>query len=236
MNFAKLKSIIEETDTRAGRNFDLIIQSLIVVSLISFSVETLPGISYELRTWLRRIETICVVIFTIEYFLRILVADKKLKFITSFFGLVDLFAILPFYLAMGIDLRGIRSFRFLRLFRILKLARYSKAVQRYHRALLMIREEIVLYLSVSSIVIFLAATGIYYFEHQAQPEKFTSVFHSMWWAIATLTTVGYGDNVPITAGGKIFTAVILLIGLGIIAVPAGMLASALTKARQEETE
>ncbi len=232
----RLKDIIEKSDSREGKLFDLFIQALIVISLVSFSIETLPSISAEFRSYLEITETICVVIFTLEYFLRIIVADKKFKFITSFFGLVDLIAILPFYLSMGIDLRGVRAFRLLRLFRILKLARYSRAVQRYHRALLIIREEIVLFLGVSTIVIFLASTGIYYFESEAQPQFFTSVFHSMWWAIATLTTVGYGDVVPITIGGKIFTAIILLIGLGIIAVPAGMFASALTKARQEEKE
>jgi voltage-gated potassium channel len=232
----RLKIIVEQTDSKEGRAFDMFIQALIIISLITFSLETLPNLSAEFRSYLKIIETVSVVIFTIEYVIRIIVADNKPAFIFSFFGIIDLVAIIPFYLSTGIDLRGVRAFRLLRLFRVLKLARYSKAVRRFHRAVLIVKEEIVLFLSMSAILIFLTSTGIYFFESQAQPDKFASVFHSMWWAIATLTTVGYGDIYPITVGGKIFTGLILLIGLGIVAVPAGMFASALTKAREKEKE
>ncbi len=229
-----IKQIVENNHTVSGRVFDSIIQFLIVLSLVTFSIETLPDLNDETRRLLRYIEIGTVSLFTIEYLLRVIVADRKLSFVFSFFGLVDLLAILPFYVASGIDLRGVRAFRLLRLFRAFKLVRYSKAVQRFHRALVIAKEEIVLFLCIAAILLYLAAVGIYYFENQAQPQTFSSVFHSLWWAVATLTTVGYGDIYPITAGGKIFTFFILVIGLGVVSVPAGLVASALSKARELE--
>lgn len=149
---------------------------------------------------------------------------------------MDLAAILPFYLGTGVDLRSIRTLRLLRLFRILKLARYSAAVRRFHRALAMAKEEIILFLTATAILLYLGAVGIYYFESEAQPERFGSVLHCLWWAVATLTTVGYGDVYPVTSGGKVFTCLILLVGLGFVSVPAGLVASALGRARQMEDE
>ena len=122
----------------------------------------------------------------------------------------------------------------LRLFRAFKLIRYSKAIQRFRRAFTIAKEEMVLFLFIACLLLFFTSVGIYYFENAAQPEKFKSIFHSLWWAVATLTTVGYGDVYPITTGGKIFTFFVLMIGLGIVAVPAGLIASALSKARMEE--
>ncbi len=228
---ASIKEIIEDTDTIGGKIFDLTIQSLIVLSLISFSIETLPNISDQLKQNLRVFEIFSVGVFTLEYFSRVLVSSHRVRFIFSFFGLVDLMAILPFYLATGLDLRSLRSFRLLRLIRLLKLARYSAAVKRFHRAFLIMKEELVLFLFVTLIILYLAGVGIYYFENPAQPDTFSSVFHSLWWAVATLTTVGYGDIYPITVGGKLFTFFILFIGLGIVSIPAGLMASALSKAR-----
>jgi len=230
----KLKRIIEDHDTASGRLFDLAIQSLIVLSLITFSIETLPNLASSTRHWLRLIEILTVAIFSIEYVLRLLIADRKLGFVFSFFGVVDLLSILPFYITTGVDLRTMRAFRLLRLFRIFKLVRYSKAIQRFHRALVIAKEEIVLYLCLTLLLLYLAAVGIYYFENQSQPDTFASVFHSLWWAVATLTTVGYGDVYPVTTGGKCFTFLVLLIGLGVVSVPAGLVASALSKAREME--
>jgi voltage-gated potassium channel len=152
----------------------------------------------------------------------------------SFYGLIDLAAILPFYIATGFDLRSVRAIRLLRLFRIFKMVRYSEALARFRRAFQLVREELVIFLSASFVIVYLASVGIYYFENPAQPEIFASVFHSMWWAIATLSTVGYGDIYPITSGGRLFTGLVLLVGLGIVAVPAGVLASALSQIRSED--
>ncbi len=231
-----LKDIIERTDHRAGRLFDLFIQALIVLSLVSFSIETLPGLSAQSREVLRIIEIVTIGIFTVEYLLRIAVADRRLGYMLSFFGILDLVAILPFYVASGVDLRGVRALRLLRLFRIFKLVRYSEAVRRFHRAFLIAREEVVLFFFAACLLLFVAGVGIYHFENPAQPEAYASIFHSLWWAVATLTTVGYGDIYPITVGGKIFTFMVLIVGLGVVSVPAGLVASALSEARRLEQE
>jgi voltage-gated potassium channel len=229
-----LKRIVEQNDTRWGRVFDQSVQFLIVVSLITFSVETLPDLSQASRDFLRYAEVFTVLVFTAEYLLRLYVADRKLSFIFSFFGLVDLLAILPFYVSTGVDLRSIRAIRLFRLFRVLIVVRYSRAIRRFHRALLIAKEEIVLFALVAVLLLYLSAVGIYYFENEAQPDVFSSVFHSLWWSVCTLTTVGYGDIYPVTIGGKIFTFFVLVTGLGIISVPAGLVASALSKAREME--
>lgn len=232
----KLKSIIEDDSTKLGRVFDLAIQFLIILSLVCFSIETLPNISEELRGILRVIETITVIIFTVEYLLRILVSDRKLKFVFSFYGVVDLVAILPFYLSTGLDLRAIRAFRVFRLLRSFKLLRYSKAMDRFQAAIKLAKEELILYMSMTLILLYLSAAGIYFFENKAQPEAFSSIFSSLWWAVTTMTTVGYGDVYPITVGGRVFTFFVLMIGLGIVAVPTGLIASALLKVRESEDE
>ena len=228
-----IKSIVEETITPAGRAFDLFIQSMIVLSLVSFSIETLPNLTEKSIRTLNIIETITVIIFTIEYLLRLAVADRKIKFIFSFYGLIDLLAIMPFYIARGIDLRSIRIVRLLRLLRTFKIFRYSKALLRMKDALWSVKEEMILFLVATFFLLYISAVGIYYFENPAQPEQFKSIFHCLWWAIITLTTIGYGDVYPITLGGKIFTSIIAIIGIGVIAVPTGLLASALTKTRND---
>ena len=229
-----LKPMIEEPDSRAGTLFNYVIQILIVASLIAFSLETLPDLPSGVRRALERFEIVTVILFTAEYLLRLTYAKAKLRFVFSFFGLIDLLAILPFYLSTGIDLRSVRIFRLFRLFRILKSMRYSKATRRFKLAFLDVREELVLFLVATLFVLYTAAMGIYYFENEAQPDKFRSIIDCLWWAVATLTTVGYGDVYPITFGGRLFTFVILMAGLGVIALPSGLFASALTKTRQSE--
>ncbi len=227
-----IKIIVEQSDTKSGKVFDVFVQSLILLSLVTFSIETLPGLSAQAHRWLRWAEIAVVAVFTAEYLLRLIVADRKVGFVFSFFGIVDLLAILPFYLAMGVDLRSIRTFRFLRLFRIFKLTRYSKALRRYRVAISLIKEELILFAGITAMVLYLASVGIYYFENEAQPEAFSSVFTSMWWALVTLTTVGYGDVYPITVGGKVFAGVVVFVGLGVVAVPSGLMASSLSRARE----
>ncbi|WP_431136309.1 ion transporter [Psychroserpens mesophilus] len=233
----KIKSIVEINDNPTSRYFAFFIQALILVSIVTFSVETIPNLKPSTKTILYVVEVFCVIVFTIEYVLRIYVADSKPKFIFSFFGIIDFLAILPFYLSFGIDLRSLRALRFLRLFRILKLVRYNKAMSHFTRAIKSAKEEILLFVFITLILIYFSAVGIYYFENEAQPEHFTSIFDSLWWAIITLTTVGYGDVYPITVGGKVFTFFILMIGLGIVAIPTGIISSALTKSvDKKETE
>lgn len=231
-----IKSIVELNDNRLSRFFAIFIQFLIILSIVTFSIETIPDLKPQTREILQSIELASVLVFTLEYVLRIYVANKKLKFIFSFFGIIDLLAILPFYLSFGIDLRSLRALRFVRLFRLFKLVRYNKALKHFARAIKIAKEEILLFLFITSILIYLSAVGIYYFEHDAQPEQFSSIFDSLWWAIITLTTVGYGDVYPITVGGRVFTFFILMIGLGIVAIPTGILSSALTRAVDEKEE
>lgn len=233
INKERIRNVIDSTKHLPGRIFTLVIQILIVVSLVSFSLDTLPDLSSSVKNILYITELLTVSVFTVEYFLRIFIAKKKWRFICSFYGLVDLLAILPFYLATGLDLRSVRIFRLFRLLRILKLFKYNQAVNRFHRALLIAKEELILFAFLAMIMLYLSAVGIYYFENAVQPEQFKSIFHSLWWAVTTLTTVGYGDMYPITPGGKLFTFFVLMIGLGIVAVPTGLVASALSQARQE---
>ncbi len=230
----RLRSIVEDNTTRNGKIFDYFIQLLIILSLAAFSTETLPGNSPETIAMLESFELFCIVVFTIEYMLRIYVAKKPFSYIFSFYGFIDLFAILPFFLTGAFDLRAIRAFRIFRIFRAFKLVRYNKAFYRISLAAKIVREEVILFLVVTMIFLFLTSAGIYYFENEAQPETFSSIFSSAWWSVVTLTTVGYGDVYPITAGGKIFTFFILIIGVGIVTIPAGLVASALSKAREIE--
>jgi voltage-gated potassium channel len=230
----KLRIIIEDNTSNKGRKFDYFIQILILLSLIAFTIETLPNNSANTIEMLNAFEVICVIIFSIEYILRIYVSKNPFRYIFSFYGIIDFLAIFPFYLRGVYDFRALRAFRIFRIFRALKLIRYNKALNRFHIAAKIVKEEIVLFLIITAIFIFLASAGIYFFENKAQPEVFTSVIHSGWWAVVTLTTVGYGDVYPITMGGKIFTFFILLIGVGIVTIPAGLVASALSKAREIE--
>lgn len=224
-----IKNIVEINDNKRSTYFSFFIQTLILISIITFSIETIPDLEPQTKAILRIIEITSVLVFTVEYILRIYVADSKPKFIFSVFGIIDFLAILPFYLSFGIDLRSLRALRFLRIFRILKLARYNKAIRHFTGAIKIVKEEILLFLFITFILIYFSAVGIYYFENQAQPEHFSSVFESLWWSIITLTTVGYGDVYPITIGGRVFTFFILMIGLGIVAIPTGIISSALTK-------
>lgn len=230
------RRIVNRDDSNTGRTFTVAVQVLIILSLISFSLETLPNLSDFWRQVLQAFEVFSVAAFTVEYLLRVAFAEKKLAFMLSFYGLIDLLAILPFYVTAGIDLRSLRVFRLFRLIRVLKLLRYGRAIDHFRLAFVSIRAELTLFLVTCAFVIYLASVGIYYFERVAQPESFGSVFACMWWAVATLTTVGYGDVYPVTAGGKVFTTLILFIGLGIIAVPAGLISSALSEVWREEAE
>ncbi len=233
---AELRKIVEDNTTLKGRIFDNVVQMLILISLLGYALETLPNNPLMFKKLLKVIEIISAIVFSIEYALRIYVAKRPFKYIFSFYGMIDFLAILPFYLSLSIDLRSLRAFRIFRIFRAFKLIRYNRALNRFHIAYNLVKEELMLFVIVSGIFVFISSAGIYYFENEVQPEAFASIFHSAWWSIVTLTTVGYGDVYPVTIGGRLFTFFILLIGVGIVTIPAGLVASALTKARQIEEE
>ena len=234
MNKQKIKYIIEEIDTPLARGFDLCIQLLIFYSLICLTIETLPNLSEGQLLFFHYNEIALVAIFTIEFLMRLWVTDDKLKYLRSPYALIDIAAILPFYIGLGTDMRALRALRFIRLIRILKIARYAKSLDRYYKAFHEIKVDLVLFTAVTLLLLYISSVGIYHFEHAAQPEVFKSIFDGMWWSVATLTTVGYGDIYPITMGGKLFTFVILMLGLGAVAVPTGLVATALTNARTSD--
>lgn len=225
----RVREILEEGRGKTGRLVSLIIYGLIIISLVAFCIATLPDLDPDAREMLRIVELVTVAVFSIEYLARLWVARSRWRYALSIMGLVDLVAILPFFLASQLDLKAVRIVRGFRVLRILKLARYSRALHRLRRAFTDSREELVLFGFATLIVLFLASVGIYYCERDAQPDAFRSVFDAMWWAVATLTTVGYGDVYPVTAAGKILTFVILMVGLGMVAVPSAVLASALSR-------
>jgi voltage-gated potassium channel len=216
--------------------FRSIIYLLILLSVISFSLEILPDLSPQARYILSVLELVIVVVFSLEYLIRLYMAERKWAYVFSFYGMIDLLAIAPFYLSSVVSLQALRIIRLFRLLRVLKLARYHQAMHRIARAITFAREELIIFSIMSVVMLYIAAIGIYYFENPAQPEVFRSIFDCLWWAVATLTTVGYGDIYPITLGGKIFTFLVLMIGLGIVAVPAGILSSALSAVRQQDRD
>jgi voltage-gated potassium channel len=210
------------------------IQGLIVISIINFTIQTLPNLSASTIQILDFIELVSVLVFSLEYLLRILFSPRPIRFIFSFFGLIDLIAILPFYLSFGADLRSLRAVRLFRLLRLLKFLRYGDTLQNLKDAFKNVKKELILFSFATLLLIYFSSVGIYYFENEAQPEAFSSIFSAMWWSVATLTTVGYGDIYPITAGGKIFSTFVVFIGLGLVAIPTGLVASSLTQALKKE--
>ena len=153
----------------------------------------------------------------------------------SFFGIIDLLAILPFYLTLGTDLKSLRAVRLFRLLRLLKFLRYGDTLKNLKQSFDNVKKELILFSAATLLLIYFSSVGIYFFENEAQPDAFSSVFSAMWWSVATLTTVGYGDIYPITTGGKIFSTFIVFIGLGLVAVPTGLIASSLTQALNKKS-
>ncbi len=231
----RLRPMLEDLDSLAGRRFALFIQTLIFLSLVSVSLETLPELPGKWRKTLDIFDLVVILVFTVEYVLRIWVARRPLRFIFSLYGLIDLAVIAPFWL-MGADIRALRAFRLLRLVRVLKLVRYSRSLNHFWHAWRLVRADIQMFAGFVAIFLYLSALGIWHFEHEAQPETFASVFDALWWAVVTLTTVGYGDLYPVTAGGRLFTMLVVLLGIGLVAVPSGLLASAFQEVRRNERE
>lgn len=224
MKKEKLRTIIE------GNICSGFIQFLILASAVVFVLESDSEDPHAALFIV--LDSVFFGLFSIEYILRVYVEPRKRDFIFSFYGIIDLLAILPsLFLLPGF--RVLRILRFLRIFRIFKATRFILAVDRLTEALNEIRRELLALVILSTMLVYLAACGIHYFEREAQPENFGSILDSMWWAIVTLTTVGYGDVYPITPGGKFFTALVTLIGVGLIAIPSGLLASVLTESRVE---
>lgn len=234
------------TVVTGNRVFQVFIQGLIIINLLAVMLETVASLKAKYGPLFHWFEVVSVVIFTVEYFARVWTADvgtgkpvkARLKFIFSFLGLIDLLAILPFYLPflITVDFRFLRILRLVRLFRVLKIARYSKAMRLIGTVLKRKKEEIVLTVFVTMLLLIVSSSLMYYVENGAQPEKFSNIFKSFWWAIATLTTVGYGDIYPVTAVGKILSGVIALLGIGLVAMPTGIISAGFMEVVNENNE
>lgn len=222
--------IIDGTHPTAGRGVALAHQGLIVASGLAISLETVPGLPGWAVRGLAVFEVVVLSIFALEYLTRLVCARRPLAYAFSFWGIVDLLACLPLLAVIHADWAVLRTLRLLRLVRLLKLLHANRALLRLQAALSQTRGELMVFGFLGAIVLYIAGVGIYIFENEAQPEVFTSIPKSLWWAIVSFTTVGYGDMYPITTGGRVFTAAVLFVGLGVIAVPAAVITSALINA------
>ncbi|MEM6677843.1 MAG: ion transporter [Pseudomonadota bacterium] len=224
---ARLRDILAGRDPDWGVAIPRVTAVFIVATAIAVALETVKGLPPSFHIALFVFEIVATLVFAAEYALRLYVAERRLSYALSFWGIVDLLAFLPTLLFLGMDLLALRTLRLLRLLRLLKLVKNDEGARRVWAALVSVWEELTVVLFAAGIVLYLAATGIYLFEHKAQPEAFGSVPESLWWAVATLTTVGYGDVVPVTVGGRIFTGFVMLVGIGIVAASTGLVATAL---------
>lgn len=225
-----------------GRWLDAILVLIISINIVAIVLESVQSIALQYATLFWWIEAISVAIFTVEYVTRVWVSVDleqyenstdsptliRIKYIFSPLALIDLIAILPFYLTLfiNVDLRFLRALRLLRIF---KLTRYSRAMQLLLQSFKEESNSLLAAFFIMAVILILASCGIYLLEHDIQPDKFGSIPAAMWWAMATLTTVGYGDVVPITPLGKIFGGVITVLSMGMVAIPTGLLASSFSE-------
>lgn len=230
---------------RKGLAFDYAIMALIVANVVAVIMETVDPLFVSYQRAFYGFEIVSVAIFTVEYAGRIWVAPEhpkyahpvwgRLRFATSPYMVIDLLAIIPFYVAFLVDLRFLRAIRLLRFLRLLKLTRYSESLQLFFTAVRLKREQFVITSVVGVILLLTASSLMYFVERSAQPEAFASIPAAMWWGVITLTTVGYGDVTPVTPLGKAIGALVAVIGIGLFALPASILASGFIEAAQGET-
>lgn len=230
---SRLAHIVFEHDDRASKNFDLLILGLILGSLVVVILDSEPSLNEKYHREFYVLEWVFTVLFTFEYFLRIWLSNRKWGYVFSFYGLVDLLAIIPTYLSLFLIntqfLVVIRGLRLLRVIRIFKLGRYLREAETLKTALRNSRTKIQLFVGTVLTIVLIAGTVMFIVEG---PESgYTSIGVSMYWAIVTLTTVGYGDITPLTPLGKFISSVIMLLGYAIIAVPTGIVTSELTTAK-----
>ncbi len=233
---ARVSAILRAPQEGDGlsRAFDVFILSLITLNVVALILESVTSIRQSYATWFHYIEVASVGIFTVEYLLRLWSAVERpefkraitgrLRWARTPFAVIDLLAILPFYLPLlGVDLRIVRIVRLLRVFRVAKLARYSNALRAIGIVLRDKREELMIVVTACVLLLLLSSTLVYFAENEQQPEAFSSIPASMWWGVCTLTTVGYGDMFPVTPFGKVLASFIALLGIGLFALPAGIL-------------
>jgi len=233
----KLHEIIFEADTRAGKWFDILLLWAIVLSVTTVMLESVNSINAVYSQEIKFIEWSFTFIFTLEYIARLYSIGKPLKYVFSFYGIIDLLSIIPTYLGLFVagthTLTVIRSIRLLRVFRILKLAQFMGEAQTLSKALKASKEKIVVFLFAVLSLTFILGTVMYLIE---SPESgFTSIPRSIYWAIVTLTTVGYGDIAPQTVIGQMLASLLMIIGYAIIAVPTGIVGAEIAKTDTKKT-
>ncbi len=224
----------DRANTPLGYLINGFIITLIVVNVTVVIIESIPEINQQYKIQFQWLEIFSVAIFTVEYLIRIWIAPEnprfgqgfkgRLKYIRSPIALVDLIVIVPFYLSLFINI-DLRYLRLLRLLRLLKLSHYIRSMDVFVKVLSSELGSIASAIFAVLVLVVLAACLMFTLEHQAQPEAFKTVLDAIWWAVVTMTTVGYGDMTPVTAGGKILAILIMLLGVGTVALPAGMLAA-----------
>ncbi len=228
----KLYHIIFESDTPAGKAFDVALLVAIMLSIVAVTLESVQQISQQYSQEIKIIEWFFTIIFTLEYLLRIYSAPKRLAYIFSFYGMVDFISILPTYLSLFITgthyVLVIRGLRLLRVFRVLKLSHYLGEAEILRSALRQSAAKIIVFIGTVITLIFIIGALMYLIEG---PENgFTSIPVSVYWAIVTLTTVGYGDIAPQTVLGQTIASIVMILGYGIIAVPTGIVSVELSRA------
>jgi voltage-gated potassium channel len=232
----RLYVIVFGTDTKAGKWFDLILLYAILGSIVIVMIESVSEVQNKYGNILKAMEWGFTIFFTIEYLLRLYIVKKPLKYATSFLGVIDLLAILPTYLTLFIAGSGylvvIRAIRLLRVFRILKLSRQIGEAQLLLKALKQSRHKILVFFGAVTTLTIIMGTFMYMIE--GGQNGFTSIPRSIYWAIVTITTVGYGDISPQTTLGQFFAAVLMLMGYAIIAVPTGIVTAEITTSEMEE--
>jgi len=233
----RIYEIIFEADTRAGRAFDLLLLVSILLSITVVALESISSLRAQYGTWFDVAEWFFTALFTVEYLLRLATVGRPLKYATSFFGVVDLLAILPSYLSLLIpgseSLLVIRSLRLLRVFRILKLARYVHQASMLRQALWASMTKITIFLYTVFTLVIVIGTLMYLIE--GAEAGFTSIPRSIYWAIVTITTVGYGDIAPITPLGQTLAAITMILGYSVIAVPTGIITVEMAQQRRVST-
>lgn len=236
---ARLYAILEKADEgdSVSKAVDVFLVTLIMLNVVVVIVETVQWVHASTAFELHVFEVFSVAVFTIEYLLRLWICTLnekyshpikgRLAYATSAMALIDLVAIMPFYLPFIVtfDLRIMRLIRLVRLLRLLKVFRYSESIQIFADVYRLKRQELSMVFLAIIFLLTISSAVVYHLEHEAQPDDFSSIPSSMWWGVATLTTVGYGDVTPITAFGRFFGAIIALLGVGLVALPAGILGS-----------
>lgn len=230
--------VIFEADTPAGRLFDIALLWAIVVSVVAVMLESVHAVGDDYGKYLRAVEWTLTLLFSIEYALRLAATRRPMRYAVSFYGIVDLLSLLPTYLSLVVagthSLLVIRALRLLRIFRILKLARYVGEAGMLARALRASSRKILIFLG--AVLTVQLIVGALMFLIEGEESGFTSIPQSMYWAIVTMTTVGYGDIAPQTVAGKLFASMVMIVGYAIIAVPTGIVASEINDQRRGTLE